>query len=158
MARADEFEPDLVLLDLMIPGAMDGMAVLERLRERFPELPVIMMSGRAGLADAVKATRLGAVNFLEKPLTPEGVLLAIASALELRMARRERAALRADLGLIGELVGDSPSMRELRAMIAARRAERRARADHRARAAPGRNSWPRRSTRRARAASGRSCA
>jgi two-component system nitrogen regulation response regulator NtrX len=117
IARADEFEPDLVLLDLMIPGAMDGMAVLERLRERFPELPVIMMSGRAGLADAVKATRLGAVNFLEKPLTPEGVLLAIASALELRMARRERTALRADLGLIGELVGDSPSMRELRAMI-----------------------------------------
>jgi two-component system nitrogen regulation response regulator NtrX len=117
IARADDFEPDLVLLDLMIPGAMDGMAVLERLRERYPELPVIMMSGRAGLADAVKATRLGAVNFLEKPLTPEGVLLAIASALELRMARRERASLRADLGLIGELVGDSPSMRELRAMI-----------------------------------------
>jgi DNA-binding NtrC family response regulator len=117
LARADEFEPDLVLLDLMIPGAMDGMAVLERLRERMPELPVIMMSGRAGLADAVKATRLGAVNFLEKPLTPEGVLLAIASALELRMARRERASLRADLGLVGELVGDSPSMRELRAMI-----------------------------------------
>jgi two-component system nitrogen regulation response regulator NtrX len=117
ITRAEEFEPDLVLLDLMIPGAMDGMAVLEKLRARFPELPVIMMSGRAGLADAVKATRLGAVNFLEKPLTPEGVLLAIASALELRMARRERTALRADLGLIGEMVGDSPAMRELRTMI-----------------------------------------
>jgi DNA-binding NtrC family response regulator len=65
----------------------------------------------------VKATRLGAVNFLEKPLTPEGVLLAIASALELRMTRRERTSLRADLGLIGELVGGSPSMAELRAMI-----------------------------------------
>jgi two-component system nitrogen regulation response regulator NtrX len=114
---AAELDPDLVLLDLMIPGAMDGMAVLEKLREQFPDLPVIMMSGRAGLADAVKATRLGAANFLEKPLTPEGVLLAIASALELRMARRERAALRADLGLAGELVGDSPAMRELRAMI-----------------------------------------
>ena len=76
VSRAEEFEPDLVLLDLMIPGAMDGMAVLERLRERFPDLPVIMMSGRAGLADAVKATKLGAFNFLEKPLTPEGVLLA----------------------------------------------------------------------------------
>jgi two-component system nitrogen regulation response regulator NtrX len=117
VTRARELEPDLVLLDLMIPGALDGMAVLEKLREYFPELPVIMMSGRAGLADAVKATRLGAVNFLEKPLTPEGVLLAIASALELRMARRERSALRADLGLAGELVGDSPVMRDLRAMI-----------------------------------------
>ena len=117
VTRAVELEPDLVLLDLMIPGAIDGMGVLERLRERFPELPVIMMSGRAGLADAVKATRLGAVNFLEKPLTPEGVLVALASALELRMARRERSALRADLGLAGELVGDSPPMRELQVMI-----------------------------------------
>ena len=117
LTRAEELEPDLVLLDLMIPGALDGMAVLERLRERFPELPVIMMSGRAGLADAVKATRLGAVNFLEKPLTPEGVLVALASALELRMARRERSALRADLGLAGDLVGESPPMRDLRATI-----------------------------------------
>ena len=117
LARADELEPDLVLLDLMMPGTLDGMTVLERLRDRFPDLPVIMMSGRAGLADAVKATRLGAVNFLEKPLSPEGVLLAIASALELRMARRERTALRADLGLLGELVGDSPAMREVRTMI-----------------------------------------
>jgi two-component system nitrogen regulation response regulator NtrX len=116
--RAEDAEPDLVLLDLMIPGALDGMGVLERLRKRFPDLPVIMMSGRAGLADAVKATRLGAVNFLEKPLTPEGVLLAISSALELRMARRERSALRADLGLAGELVGESPVMCYLRAMIA----------------------------------------
>ncbi len=118
LARALEWEPDLVLLDLMMPGTLDGMATLEQLRERFPELPVVMMSGRAGLADAVKATRLGAVNFLEKPLTPEGVLLALAGALELRMARRERSALRADLGLAGEMVGDSPALRTVREMIA----------------------------------------
>ena len=118
VARAMEWEPDLVLLDLMMPGTLDGMATLELLRERFPELPVVMMSGRAGLADAVKATRLGAVNFLEKPLTPEGVLLSLAGALELRMARRERSALRADLGLAGELVGDSPGMRTVRELIA----------------------------------------
>lgn len=118
LARAMDWEPDLVLLDLMMPGTLDGMATLEQLRERFPELPVVMMSGRAGLADAVKATRLGAVNFLEKPLTPEGVLLALAGALELRMARRERSALRADLGLAGDLVGDSPAMRTVRELIA----------------------------------------
>ena len=118
VAKADESEPDVVLLDLMIPGAMDGMAVLERVRSRYPDLPVVMMSGRAALSDAVRATRLGAVNFLEKPLTPEGVLLAVTSALELRIARRERTALRADLGLAGELVGESPAMHELRAMIA----------------------------------------
>jgi two-component system nitrogen regulation response regulator NtrX len=118
VTRATESEPDLVLLDLMIPGLLDGMAVLERLRAAYPDLPVVMMSGRAGLADAVKATRLGAVNFLEKPLSPEGVLLAINSALELRLARRERSALRADLGLAGELVGESPAMHALGAMIA----------------------------------------
>ena len=118
IARALEWEPDLVLLDLMMPGTIDGMATLEQLRERFPELPVVMMSGRAGLADAVKATRLGAVNFLEKPLTPEGVLLALSGALELRMARRERSALRADLGLAGEFVGDSHALRTVREMIA----------------------------------------
>jgi two-component system nitrogen regulation response regulator NtrX len=117
LARAVEYEPDLVLLDLMMPNPTDGLELLEQLRGRFPDLPVVMMSGRAGLADAVKATRLGAVNFLEKPLTPEGVLLAIASALELRQARRERSALRADLGLAGELVGDSPAMRAVREMI-----------------------------------------
>lgn len=115
---AIEMEPDLVLLDLMMPGPTDGLELLEQLRAKYPDLPVVMMSGRAGLADAVKATRLGAVNFLEKPLTPEGVLLALSGALELRQARRERSALRADLGLAGELVGDSPAMRSVREMIA----------------------------------------
>jgi two-component system nitrogen regulation response regulator NtrX len=115
---AIEMEPDLVLLDLMMPGPTDGLELLEQLRAKYPDLPVVMMSGRAGLADAVKATRLGAVNFLEKPLTPEGVLLALGGALELRQARRERSALRADLGLAGELVGDSPAMRSVREMIA----------------------------------------
>ena len=118
LARAAELEPDIVLLDLMMPGELDGMAVLARLRDRFPELPVVMMSGRAGLSDAVKATKLGASNFLEKPLSPEGVLLALGSALELRRARQEARVLREDLGLTDEMVGDSPGVRRLREMIA----------------------------------------
>jgi two-component system nitrogen regulation response regulator NtrX len=118
IAHATEVEPDIVLLDLMMPGSLDGMAVLGRLRELYPELPVVMMSGRAGLSDAVKATKLGASNFLEKPLSPEGVLLALGSALELRRARRETRALREDLGLTDEMIGDSPSLKRLREMIA----------------------------------------
>ena len=118
VALANEVEPDIVLLDLMMPGELDGMAVLARLREKFPELPVVMMSGRAGLSDAVKATKLGASNFLEKPLSPEGVLLALGSALELRRARQEARALREDLGLTDQLVGDSPGVTRLREMIA----------------------------------------
>jgi DNA-binding NtrC family response regulator len=117
LARALEAEPDVLLLDLMMPGELDGLATLSRLRERVPDVPVVMMSGRAGLSDAVRATKLGAFNFLEKPLSPEGVLLALSSALELRQARREARALRADLGLSGEMVGDSPGMAQVRALI-----------------------------------------
>ena len=118
VTMAEDAEPDVALVDLMMPGELHGMAVLGRLRERLPELPVIMMSGRAGLSDAVEATKLGAFTFLEKPLTPEGVLLALGSAMELRQARLETRALRADLGLAGELIGDSVAMRRVREMIA----------------------------------------
>ena len=115
--RASEGEPDVVLLDLMMPGELDGLAALARMRESIPDVPVIMMSGRAGLSDAVKATKLGAFNFLEKPLSPEGVLVALNSALELRRARREARTLRADLGLDAQMVGDSPELQRVREMI-----------------------------------------
>ncbi|HEU4629829.1 MAG TPA: sigma-54 dependent transcriptional regulator [Gemmatimonadaceae bacterium] len=118
LALALDVEPDVVLLDLMMPGELDGMQVLAQLREQRPELPVVMMSGRAELADAVRATKLGAAQFLEKPLTPESVLLALSSAIELRQARREARALRADLGLSGEMVGDSAAMARVRELIA----------------------------------------
>src|SRR5678815_2443452 len=117
VALATEAEPDVALVDLMMPGELDGMAVLTALRERVPDVPVLMMSGRAGLSDAVRATKLGAFTFLEKPLTPEGVLLALASALELRQARRETRTLRADLGLASEMIGNSPALRRVREMI-----------------------------------------
>src|SRR3954463_16160863 len=116
LARAIEAEPDVLLLDLMMPGELDGMATLARVRESVPDVPVIMMSGRAGLSDAVKATKLGAFNFLEKPLSPESVLLALSSAMELRQARREAKVLRADLGLSGEIIGSSSAMAQVRAM------------------------------------------
>ena len=118
LQRIAESCPDVVLLDLMMPGELDGLATLARLRESVPDVPVIMMSGKAGLSDAVKATKLGAFNFLEKPLSPEGVLLALASALELRRVRREARALREDLGLAGEMIGRSPAMERVREMIA----------------------------------------
>src|SRR3954453_14128779 len=118
VARAAETSPDVVLLDLMMPGELDGLGTLERLREAAPDVPVIMMSGKAGLSDAVKATKLGAFNFLEKPLSPEGVLLALASALELRRVRREARSLREDLGLVGEMIGGSSAMARVRELIA----------------------------------------
>lgn len=118
LAKALEVVPDVLLLDLMMPGPRDGLDLLEAIRAQLPDLPVVMMSGKAALADAVQATRLGAVNFLEKPLSPEGLVLAVANAMELRQVRHERAVLRADLGLGADLVGDSPAMTTVRATIA----------------------------------------
>jgi two-component system, NtrC family, nitrogen regulation response regulator NtrX len=115
---ASEREPDAVLLDLMMPGAIDGMAALSQLRERFPALPVVMMSGRAELSDAVRATKLGAFHFLEKPLTHESMLLTLRSALELRQARREAQTLREEFGLTGEMVGTSAAIERMRELIA----------------------------------------
>ena len=117
LAKVSEGEPDIALVDLMMPGALDGMTTLAKLREAAPDLPVIMMSGRAGLADAVNATKLGAFNFLEKPLTPEGVILAVASALELRQTRRVARSLKAQLGFTGSMVGKSSQMAAVRQMI-----------------------------------------
>jgi len=118
IAAAAESDPDVVLLDLMMPGDVDGLAALARIRAHDADLPVIMMSGRAGLGDAVQATKLGAFTFLEKPLSPEGVLLALASALELRQARAAARALREELGYTTRLVGASAPMRHVGELIA----------------------------------------
>lgn len=75
-------QPALVLLDIWLPGT-DGMAVLSRLRETHPDLPVIMMSGHAGIESAVNAIKLGARDFLEKPLHLEVILDKIARILSL---------------------------------------------------------------------------
>jgi two-component system nitrogen regulation response regulator NtrX len=117
VTRAKETEPDVILLDLMMPGELDGMATLARLRDAVPDVPVVMMSGRAGLSDAVKATKLGAYNFLEKPLSPESVLLALNAALELRQARREARTLREDLGLHLQMVGSSAGIVRVKELI-----------------------------------------
>jgi len=118
LSMAQAIEPDVALVDLMMPGSLDGLSLLAQFRERYPELPVVMMSGRAALTDAVRATKLGAFTFLEKPLTPEGVLLALGAAVELRQARRAAQALRDDLGISGEMIGESPVLRDVRDLIA----------------------------------------
>jgi two-component system nitrogen regulation response regulator NtrX len=109
-------EPDAVLLDLALPGS-SGLKVLERIADGWPEVPVVMMSGQATLSDAVEATRLGAFQFLEKPLTPEAVLITLNSALELRRQRDLNRALRQELEPGQELVGKSAAMEEVKALI-----------------------------------------
>ena len=118
LTRIAEDPPDAVLLDLMMPPGPDGLATLEQIRKRAPHVPVIMMSGKASLADAVRATKLGAFQFLEKPLTPEGILVALRGALELGRSLAENRRLHEELGHADPLVGPSAAMEELRAMIA----------------------------------------
>ena len=81
-------EPSLVMLDIWLPG-IDGMQLLKRLHARFPELPVIMMSGHAGIEAAVAAIKAGAYDFLEKPLHLEVLLDKVASALKHRPSKSD---------------------------------------------------------------------
>ena len=113
----DEADPDVVLLDLMMPPGPDGLETLTRIRERGRSAPVIMMSGKAQLTDAVRAVKLGAFQFLEKPLSPEGVLVTVRAALELNRTRAENRALRAELGRRAELIGSGPAMQHVAALI-----------------------------------------
>ncbi len=84
--RLGTIEPSLVLLDIWLPG-IDGMQLLKQLHTRSPELPVIMMSGHAGIDAAVAAIKAGACDFMEKPLHLEALLDKVASALKHRPSR-----------------------------------------------------------------------
>ena len=114
----DETDPDVVLLDLMMSPGPDGLETLSRLRERGDAPPVIMMSGKAQLTDAVRSVKLGAFQFLEKPLSPEAVLVTVRAALELNRTRAENRALQAELGRRATLIGSGPAMQQVRALIA----------------------------------------
>ena len=102
-------EYDLVFLDLWLPG-IDGMAVLERLKTAGAP-PVIVISGHGNIDSAVRATRLGAYDFLEKPLSLERVLLTVNHALADRKLRDQVRDLRRHLALDELLIGDSEPMR-----------------------------------------------
>lgn len=111
-----EQNPDLILLDIWLPG-IDGIKTLEEIKVIRPDLPVIMISGHGNIELAVKATRLGAYDFLEKPLSLERVLLVSKRALERRTLEIENKALRNDLTKKYRLLGNSPKMELLREHI-----------------------------------------
>jgi len=111
-----EQSPDLILLDIWLPG-IDGIQTLEEIKALRPDLPVIMISGHGNIELAVKATRLGAYDFLEKPLSLERVLLVSKRALERRTLEIENRALRKDLTKKHRLLGNSPKMELLREQI-----------------------------------------
>jgi len=103
---------DLVYLDIKMPG-MDGLEVLGKLKAVAPAVPVVMISGHGTVATAVEATKLGAFDFIEKPLATERILLAIRNAIETSRLRDENVSLRGAIEPRHEIVGASPALREV---------------------------------------------
>ncbi|MBM4373499.1 MAG: sigma-54-dependent Fis family transcriptional regulator [Deltaproteobacteria bacterium] len=107
---------DLALLDVALPDG-DGVAVLERMRAGGDDTCVVMMSGHATVDAAVRATRLGASDFLEKPLSTDRLLLVVENLLRMVRAEAKATSLIARTGLDGELLGSSGAMDALRDQI-----------------------------------------
>jgi two-component system nitrogen regulation response regulator NtrX len=108
---------DLLLLDVWLPG-MDGVDTLARVRTLDPELPVVMISGHGSIETAVKAVRMGALDFVEKPLSLEKILVVVKNALRQRKLEAENRILKERIEHRWVMVGESPSIRALRSEIA----------------------------------------
>ncbi len=104
---------DCLMLDIWLPGK-DGLELLKMVRERWPELAVIMISGHGTIETAVRATKLGAFDFLEKPLNLEKVILTIRHALDLSRLSREYQRLQTEVVGEEELIGESEAIRKIK--------------------------------------------
>ncbi|NVN90692.1 MAG: sigma-54-dependent Fis family transcriptional regulator [Desulfuromonadales bacterium] len=108
--------PDLVLLDIWMPG-LDGLETLEKLKTLFSNLTVIMISGHGTIETAVRSTKLGAFDFIEKPLSLDKVLITVSNALQMCDLKVENEELKRVAGYEYELIGDGPSMVALREQV-----------------------------------------
>jgi two-component system, NtrC family, nitrogen regulation response regulator NtrX len=108
---------DLIVLDVWMPG-MDGLATLAKLRERQVDTQVVLISGHGNIESAVKAIKLGAFDFVEKPLSLDKTLLVVRNALRQRLLEDENRALRARVDRTPTMVGESLAMRQLREQVA----------------------------------------
>jgi two-component system nitrogen regulation response regulator NtrX len=108
---------DVIVLDIWLPG-MDGLATLARLRERRVDSPVVMISGHGNIESAVRAIKMGAFDFVEKPLSLEKTVLVVGNAVRQRRLEAENRALRAHVDRRLTMVGESYIMGQLREQIA----------------------------------------
>jgi two-component system nitrogen regulation response regulator NtrX len=108
---------DVIVLDIWLPG-MDGLATLAKLRERRVDAPVVMISGHGNIESAVKAIKLGAFDFVEKPLSLEKTVLVIGNAVRQSRLEAENRALRAHVDRRLTMVGESYVMTQLREQVA----------------------------------------
>ncbi|PKN55697.1 MAG: Fis family transcriptional regulator [Deltaproteobacteria bacterium HGW-Deltaproteobacteria-14] len=116
LARFEPLSHDLVMLDVQLPDG-SGLDVLAELKGRAPETPVVVMSGHGTIEMAKEAIRLGAHDFIEKPLSIDKILITLHNALQFANQRRELETLRAKVRAGGELVGRSRAMSDVRERI-----------------------------------------
>ncbi|MBU3936352.1 MAG: sigma-54 dependent transcriptional regulator, partial [Proteobacteria bacterium] len=116
LSLLEEERVDLVLLDIWMPG-LDGMEVLQKIKESYPDLPVIMISGHGTIETAVQATKMGAYDFIEKPPSYDKIILSINNALDLARLKKENLILRQQTHRASQLTGTSPAMVELRQLV-----------------------------------------
>lgn len=118
LGAIDERRPSLVLLDVWLHGSpMDGLEVLDEIKKREPELPVLIFSGHGNIDTAVSAISRGAMDFIEKPFEAERLLLLVERATETERLRRENARLRRDFVTSDEFTGNSASINAVRATL-----------------------------------------
>ena len=117
LARLADDAPDLVFLDIWMPG-MDGLEALAEIKQRRRETAVVMISGHGTIETAVKATKLGAYDFIEKPLSLEKTLLVVERTLEHARLEQQHRQLRERVERGQEIVGKSAVIEELRQQIA----------------------------------------
>src|SRR5215467_13095004 len=113
LARAETF--DVIFSDVGMPGK-DGLALLEELKQQGVTTPVVMMSGQAHIEMAVRATRLGAMDFLEKPISSDKLLLTVDNAMRLERLESENRQLRERLGK-HEVVWAGETMKKVMAQV-----------------------------------------
>ena len=118
LKKITEFQPDIVLLDIWMPGDMDGMGLLRALSEKSQRPDVIMMSGHGTIETAVEATKLGAWDFLEKPVSMDRVIIQISNLLEVQKVRREKRSLLSRLRQNIAIIGNSDQAKKNKELIA----------------------------------------
>lgn len=116
LANVEKNSFEVILLDIKMPG-MDGMEVLQRLKDMHPEIPVIIISGHGTIENAVEATKLGAYDFLSKPLDRDKVLVTVRNAIEQQNLRTQYQQMREQIEGRQVILGDSPKVKEILRII-----------------------------------------